>query len=157
MNYAYSLMAVYGFIMEGTEIKSSFCYAEAARKPNNGILKKRRNIGIYTMNKRKIKYQTLDEYVAERFREHPEEISGFLETVLEEYEKDPDEGALLMALRQVAKANGGMTELARKTNLSRESLYKTLSPSGNPRLKNLQRIMETFGYTLTFKPLKSVR
>jgi probable addiction module antidote protein len=105
----------------------------------------------------KIRYRTLDEFMEERFREHPEEIDGFLQTVLEEYEKDPDEAALLMALRQVAKAKGGMTELAKKTNLSRESLYKTLSPTGNPRLRNLQRILETFGYSLTFKPLKTAR
>jgi probable addiction module antidote protein len=105
------------------------------------------------MSKTKINYRTLDKCVEERFKEHPEEVAGFLETVLEEYEKDPDEGALLMALRQVAKANGGMTELARKTKLSRESLYKTLSPSGNPRLKNLQLILKAFGYCLTFKPI----
>lgn len=108
------------------------------------------------MNIKKSRYRTLDEVVEERFREHPEEVAGFLQTVLEEYEKDPDEGALLSALRQVAKANGGMTELARKTGLSRERLYKTLSPEGNPRLINLRRILQAFGYTLTFKPLKTV-
>ena len=106
------------------------------------------------MNKKKIRYRTLDEVVEERFREHPEELAGFLQTVLEEYEKDPDEGALLSALRLVAKANGGMTELAKKTDLSRERLYKTLSPEGNPRLKNLRCILQVFGYTLTFKPMK---
>lgn len=109
------------------------------------------------MSKKKIRYQTLDEYVEERFNEHPEEIEGFLETVLEEYEKDPDEGALLMALRQVAKAKGGMAELAKKTNLSRESLYKTLSPTGNPRLRNLQRILKAFGYSLTLKLTRTLR
>ena len=90
------------------------------------------------MSKKKIKYQTLDEYVEERFKEQ-------------------DEGALLMALRQVAKAKGGMAELAKKTNLSRESLYKTLSPTGNPRLRNLQRILEAFGYSLTLKLTRAVR
>lgn len=106
------------------------------------------------MSKRKIKYQTLDEYVEKHFQEHPEEVDVFLETVLEEYEKDPDEGALLSALRQVAKAKGGMTALARKTDLSRERLYKTLSPEGNPRIRNLRRILQAFGYTLTIKPVK---
>ncbi len=61
------------------------------------------------MSQKKITYRTFDEIVEERFREHPEEVAGFLETVLEEYEKDPDEGALLSALRQVVKANRGMT------------------------------------------------
>jgi probable addiction module antidote protein len=101
--------------------------------------------------------RTFDAYLEQHFAENPDRIEGFLQTALEEYEKDPDEAALLMALRHVAKAKGGMTELAKKTNLSRESLYKTLSPTGNPRLRNLQRILETFGYSLSFKPLKSAR
>ncbi|MEW6234544.1 MAG: addiction module antidote protein [Candidatus Omnitrophota bacterium] len=109
------------------------------------------------MNKKKKKYRTFDEIVEERFKEHPDEIAGFVQTVLEEYEKEPDEGALLSALRQVAIAQGGMTELAKKTNLSRERLYKTLSREGNPRLKNLRRILQAFGYTLTFKPVEISR
>ncbi len=109
------------------------------------------------MSKKKTRYRTFDEVVEERFRENPELVPIFLQTVFEEYEKDPDEGALLSALRQVAKANGGMTELAKKTNLSRERLYKTLSPEGNPRLKNLRRILQAFGYTLTFKPLNTIQ
>ncbi|MBI1390423.1 MAG: putative addiction module antidote protein [bacterium] len=101
--------------------------------------------------------RAFDECVEEHLKENPGEIGEFIETALEEYEKDRDETALLMALRQAAKANGGMTALARKTNLSRESLYKTLSPSGNPRLKNLLLILESFGYSLSFKPIKSAR
>ena len=82
-------------------------------------------------------------------------IPVFLQTIFEEYEDNPDEGALLSALRQVAKAQGGMTEVAKKTHLSRERLYKTLSKDGNPRLKNLKKILEAFGYTLSFKPIKT--
>ncbi len=107
--------------------------------------------------KKKSRYRTFDEVVEERFREHPEEIEGFLQTVLEEYEKDPDEGELLWALRHVVKANGGMTELAKKTDLSRERLHKTLSPDGNPRLRNLRLILQELGYTLTFKPIRTNR
>ncbi len=78
-------------------------------------------------NKNKIKYRMFDEVVEERFREEPELVPLFLQTVIEEYEKDPDEGALLSALHQVAKVKGGMTELAKKTDITRERLYKTLS------------------------------
>jgi probable addiction module antidote protein len=109
------------------------------------------------MNEKTIRYRTFDEVVEERFREEPELVPMFLQTVLEEYEKDPDEGALLSALRQVAKANGGMTELAKKTDLTRERLYKTLSQKGNPRLKNFRKILQAFGYTLTIKPIKAVQ
>lgn len=156
LNCAFSLLEDCEFILAETARKLSFYYAAATKAVRNETLKRRWNIGGNTMNIKKSRYRTLDEVVEERFREHPEEVAGFLQTVLEEYEKDPDEGALLSALRQVAKANGGMTELARKTGLSRERLYKTLSPEGNPRLINLRRILQAFGYTLTFKPLKTV-
>lgn len=66
------------------------------------------------MRKTTNKYRTFDEIVEERFKEHPEEVSSFLQTVLEEYEKDPDEGALLLALRHVAKANGFFSKTFRQ-------------------------------------------
>lgn len=109
------------------------------------------------MPTKKTIHRSFDECVEEHLKNHPEEVNVFLETALQDYESDQDEAALLMALRQVAKAKGGMTELSKQTNLSRESLYKTLSPKGNPRLKNLQKILETFGYCLTFKPVKTAR
>jgi len=105
------------------------------------------------MNKKTTKHPLFDDVVVDHFKEHPEEIKGYLDTVIEEYEKNPDEGALLSALQQVAKANGGISELARKTDLSRTRLYETLSDRGNPRLKNFQRILKAFGYTLTIKPI----
>ncbi|MBI1387934.1 MAG: putative addiction module antidote protein [bacterium] len=104
--------------------------------------------------KKKIEYQTLEDFVTEQFEENPELAPVFLQTVLEDYDHELDAKALLLALRHMAKANGGMTALARKTNLNRGKLYKTLSPEGNPRLKNLQTILKAFGYTLTIKPLK---
>ncbi len=105
------------------------------------------------MNKKTTKHPSFDDVVIDHFKEHPEEIADYLDTVIEEYEKDPDEGALLSALQQVAKAKGGISELARKTNLSRTRLYETLSDRGNPRLRNFQRILQAFGYTLTIKPI----
>lgn len=105
-------------------------------------------------DKEKIKYQTLEEYVEKRFFEHPEEVEEFLQTVFEEYEKDPDEEALLAALRQAVKANGDITELAEKTGLSREILYKTLSRRGSQHIRNFRLILQAFGYTLSIKPMK---
>lgn len=97
------------------------------------------------------KYRTLDQYVEQYLKDHPERVDRFLKTVLKEYEQDGDEKALLMALRQVAKAKGGMTALSKHTHLSRESLYKSLSPNGNPTLKTMKEVLGYFGYILTFK------
>lgn len=55
--------------------------------------------------------------------------------------------AFLVALRDVAVSHG-MTELAEETELSRESLYKTLSESGNPRWKSILSILTTLGFEM---------
>ena len=55
------------------------------------------------------------------------------------------------SLRQVAEARlGGMSELARKTKLGRETLYRTLSKDGNPRLDTLYKILDAMGLKLAF-------
>jgi probable addiction module antidote protein len=58
------------------------------------------------------------------------EVAAYIEAMLE----DGDARAVPVALRTVADAVGGMTALADKTGLSRETLYRTLSERGNPRL-----------------------
>lgn len=102
-------------------------------------------------------YRTFDQYLEKHFEDHPERVDGFLQTALEEYEKDQDETALLLALRQVVKAKGGMTALSQRTDIPRESLYRMLAPKGNPTMKTLQRILKSFGYILTFKPIKPIQ
>lgn len=52
------------------------------------------------------------------------------------------------ALGIVARARG-MTQLARDTGMSRESLYKALSPSGNPELATVLRVAKALGLKLT--------
>lgn len=63
--------------------------------------------------------------------------------------EDGDARAVPVALRTVAEAVGGMAALARKTGLSRETLYRTLSVRGNPRLDTLAAILKAFGLRLT--------
>ncbi len=78
----------------------------------------------------------------------PEDIAEYLDVALE----DGDNRVLLMALRHAVEAVGGMTELARRTGLSRESLYRTLSENGNPRLTTLRLILNAFGVDLGIRP-----
>lgn len=54
------------------------------------------------------------------------------------------------ALGVVARAKG-MTEVARKTGLAREQLYKTLSDTGNPTLETTLAVMKALGFELTGK------
>ena len=56
---------------------------------------------------------------------------------------------MLEALRNVAIAKGGMTALARAAGVSRESLYRTLSRRGNPKIDTIMDLLRALGLKLT--------
>ena len=62
-----------------------------------------------------------------------------------------DPGFIADALGVIARARG-MTQVAREAGLSRESLYRTLSPEGNPELGTLLRVLTVLGLQLTVRP-----
>jgi probable addiction module antidote protein len=66
----------------------------------------------------------------------PEYAASFLQYALEDGMEN-----FLIALRDVAKANGGMSRLAEATALGRESIYKALSEDGNPKIKTVQTVL----------------
>lgn len=82
----------------------------------------------------------------------PREASCYLQVALEEYEEDGDDKAFLIALRNVTQARGGFSELAKKTHLNRQSLYRTLSTKGNPRLDTLSALLHALGFRLSIQP-----
>jgi probable addiction module antidote protein len=82
----------------------------------------------------------------------PEEAAAYLSAALE----DGNEQVFLLAVRNVVDATTGMAELANKTHLNRESLYKTLSEKGNPQLSGIRAILEGLGYRLTVEVLPSM-
>ena len=71
------------------------------------------------------------------------DIVAYLEAAFEE----GDPALIAAALGDIARAKG-MTELARETGLGRESLYKALSPSGNPEFATIMRVVEALGLKL---------
>jgi probable addiction module antidote protein len=80
-----------------------------------------------------------------------DKIAEYLDAML----ADGDPRAVPVALRTVADAIGGMTALAEKAGLSRETLYRTLSERGNPRLDTLAAILAAFGLRLSVQPERS--
>ncbi len=68
--------------------------------------------------------------------------------------EDGDEGVFLLALRDVAQVHGGIAQLAKKTRLNREHLFRMLSRNGNPQLHSLKQITGAMGFKLTLLPLK---
>lgn len=89
-------------------------------------------------------YKTL---LMERLKS-PEEAAAYLNAALE----DDDPGVFLVALRDIAAANGGMTHLAREAHLNRETLYRTLSKRGNPTLANLRSLLGIVGLEISISP-----
>ncbi len=80
----------------------------------------------------------------------PEEAAAYLEAVLE----DGDQAAIMLALRQVAQAQGGLAMVARKEQLTREATYKMLSKSGNPELRSLSAVLKATGLRISVKPIE---
>jgi probable addiction module antidote protein len=77
----------------------------------------------------------------------PEEAAAYLNAALEDDSENAPE-VFLLALRDVAKARG-IRQIAHDTQLSRESLYRTLSRRGNPRFSTLEAVLESVGLKLT--------
>ena len=65
---------------------------------------------------------------------------------------DEDPHVFLLALRDIAEAQGGMSWLADEADLNRESLYRTLSLRGNPRFFNLLSVLDAVGLELSIHP-----
>ena len=59
--------------------------------------------------------------------------------------EDDDPKTYLTALRKVVDARGGMATVADKAELSRETLYRTLSVRGNPTIKTLTAVLKATG------------
>ena len=70
--------------------------------------------------------------------------------------EDGDRDGLLLALRNVAEAQGGMASIAEKAHVKRESLYRMLSTRGNPALSNLLSILHGMGLKMAIQPEKAV-
>jgi probable addiction module antidote protein len=77
------------------------------------------------------------------------EASGSLrrQCRLTAFEEDDPE-LFLLALRNVAEAQGGVASLAKNTRLNRESLYRMLSERGNPEFRSLDDLLHVLGFRL---------
>jgi probable addiction module antidote protein len=76
----------------------------------------------------------------------------YLKAAMESLDDPDDRAAGLLALRTVAEAYGGLGAVAAEAGISRESLYRTLSPKGNPTLKTLLAVLKAVGMKLSIEP-----
>jgi probable addiction module antidote protein len=86
--------------------------------------------------------------VAEQLRT-PEEMAAYLDAWLEE--APDDAGGITRALGDIARAKG-MSQVARDAGLSRESLYKALSETGNPSFATVLKVARALGVKFHAQP-----
>ena len=82
-------------------------------------------------------------YDAARYLQSEEQMAAYLEVALE----DGDPKLVTVALGNIARAKG-MSEIARKAGLGRESLYKALSGEGNPEMATFLKVVRALGLSL---------
>ena len=87
-----------------------------------------------------------EEAIVRELRENPEFAAEYLRAALED---DDEPTVLLIALRRIAQARGGIAKVATAAGIERESLYRALSPRGNPRLSTLVAVTKAVGLKLT--------
>jgi probable addiction module antidote protein len=75
-----------------------------------------------------------------------EEVIAYLEAALEENDNE----TLFDVIGAIARSKGMMT-IANELDLSRESLYKSLSAGGNPSFVTVARVLDNLGYQLSVK------
>ena len=95
-------------------------------------------------------YRNFKDYHIEQLRD-PADAKIYLSIALEDYEKNEDIEAFLLAVRDVAEAQGGMSKLAERVNLTREGLYKVLSENGNPQLNTMGKILHGLGFKFSIE------
>ena len=98
------------------------------------------------MNKKTRKYE---DSLIESLKD-PVEAAVYLSVYLEDDSPHAEE-TFLLALQDVAKAYG-ISEVAKKAKVGRESLYKIFSGSVNPKLKTLKKLLDTVGLKITIEP-----
>ena len=98
------------------------------------------------------KMRTWDEYLIEVLTDRDEAI-GHLEAILEDYQIFRNPAVVRDSLRIVVEAQGGVSELAKQTDMDPQVLSKVLSNSDIPLIDAFGTVLGALGYQLSIKPL----
>ncbi len=91
--------------------------------------------------------------MAELYRKDPDFARQVINTILED--ENGDQGELLIVLRHMTKAFGGVQAVAEKAKLNPTQLYRTLSPDGNPALSSFSAILKAMGMRLSVQAINT--
>ena len=95
---------------------------------------------------------TIAPFDAADYLETPADIAAYLQVSVE----DADKRIIAGAIGTVARAHG-MSEIAKATGMSRESLYKALSVDGNPSFATVVNVLSSLGLRLNVEAAKQRR
>ena len=97
------------------------------------------------------RYRDFHEELIEDLKDHDEAVAYLNAAWEESLDGDKESQQLfLLALRNVAEAQGGLGKLARRVHIRREQLYRILSPKGNPGLSIIRTLLIALGVSLRF-------
>lgn len=80
--------------------------------------------------------------------QNDQDAQGYINAALEVFFVDHNKELFLVALNKVIRANGGITKIAKKTNINRQHLYRMLSARGNPTFDNIGFLLSAIGFKL---------
>lgn len=92
------------------------------------------------------------DYLIDELRADHEFAVEYLKAAMESLDNPNERAGGLLALRSLAEAHGGLQAIAVEAGINRESLYRALSPKGNPTLKTLIAVLKTMGMRLSVEP-----
>jgi len=131
--------------MAAMEPTSCFYWSVGRRAVKHVTSNKPKRCGTSTIRRSEM---PIREHDASEYIRTPEEIAEYLNVTLEEMGDDPR--LLMLALRNIVKARGGISAIARQANLDRVALSRALSGQRNPRLDTLAKVTAACGVKLRF-------
>jgi probable addiction module antidote protein len=93
---------------------------------------------------KKIKIKNLPKFDVVDYLQTEKDIAGYLSAVLE----DGDPALFVAAIGDIARAKG-MTEIAKKSGITRESLYRALKIEARPRFETVAKVIHALGMKLS--------
>lgn len=97
-------------------------------------------------------YGTWDAFMVEQLAEL-EDVSGYLDAVIEEYQVHENLAIIQLALQYVVEAQGGISELAKKIDIEPDLLSEVLDSTKTPKIDTLSTVINAFGCQLSIAPL----
>lgn len=98
-------------------------------------------------------HRTWRQYLLEQLSTNREEAIDYIQFALEEYQVDGETDVFLLSLRTFVEAQAGITELAKRTQMSPDALHKILSDEKAPHVDTLCTILNALGCRLSVVPI----